>query len=103
MNPPIDSTQPDAVTEIAPARDHAVTHAVPAADAAALSLVFLLLFCVLCFAWGAAILGRRERKVTRQDADNSTGEAERASNGNQDEKTVQSRSEWERDGDWWKR
>src|SRR5436190_22206349 len=99
MKPSPNNTQPVAVTEIAPARDHEVSHAVPAADAAALSLVFLLVFCVICFAWGAAILGRRERNVTAQNPGNSTDEAERASNGNQDEKTVQSRSEWERDGD----
>jgi hypothetical protein len=102
MNLPINSTPSHALMEIAPAPGHEASHAVPAADAAALSLVFLLVFCVVCFACGAAILGKRERTVTRQDPDNSTGETERASNGSQGE-TAQSRSEWEREADWWKR
>jgi hypothetical protein len=87
--------------EIAPAPDHEASHTVPAADAAALSLVFLLVFCVVCFAWGAAILGRRERNVTRRDPGHSAGAVGSATKGSQD-KTRQPRADWERESDWWK-
>jgi hypothetical protein len=87
--------------EIAPAPDHEVSHAVPAADAAALSLVFLLFFCVVCFALGAAILGRRERNVTSGDPGHSTDEMASATKGNLD-KSARPPADWERDSDWWK-
>ena len=102
MNLPINSTPSHALMEIAPAPGHEASHAVPAADAAALSLVFLLVFCVVCFACGAAILGKRERKATVQDPDGVPDNAEPAKNGRQDENKP-GRTQWERDGDWWKR
>jgi hypothetical protein len=82
-----------------PTRDQATAHAVPAADTAALSLVALLFFCVACFVWGAAILGRRERRVL--------GPAQRASGdipqpAGDAPPPAQARAPWEREADWWK-
>jgi hypothetical protein len=88
--------------EVAPTPGRATPHPVPAADATALSLVFLLIFCVACFAWGAAILGRRERKVMESDGTASSSaddSAQTPKHGNAGE----SRSAWEREPDWWKR
>jgi hypothetical protein len=96
------SNQPPVLMEIAPAPGHEVSHAVPAADAAALSLVFLLVFCVFCFAWGAAILGRRKRKVSYRDAGNAPEDPAQASRGSSDH-PVSPRADWERESDWWKK
>jgi hypothetical protein len=102
MNLPVNSTPSHALMEIAPAPGHEASHAVPAADAAALSLVFLLVFCVVCFALGAAILGRRERKATVQDPNEVADDTEPANNGRQ-EKSRADRPQWERESGWWKR
>lgn len=89
-----DSAQPHGLREIAPAPGREVSHAVPAADAAALSLVFLFVFCVICFAWGAAILSRREKKAA--GGESSAGIA-------REDEPARSRAAWEREPDWWKR
>lgn len=102
MKPLFGSTGPETVTELIPSPGHPDSHAVPAADAVALSLVFLLVFCVVCFAWGAAILGRREKHVAEDNpgasegADPSTQQADRGS-------SRPNRAPWEREGDWWKK
>src|SRR5688572_8466971 len=89
--------------QVAPSRDQATAHAVPAADTAALSLVALLFFCVACFVWGAAILGRRERKVidsaqaTSGDLPQHAGEAPPPHG-----TPTPPRNPWEREPDWWK-
>lgn len=71
----------------------------PAADATALSLVVLLVFCVACFAWGAAVLGRRVRE--------SGGHANAEDGGSPPDPTEEKpaseqRSAWERAPDWWR-
>jgi hypothetical protein len=88
--------------QAAPSRDQATTHAVPAADTAALSLVALLFFCVACFAWGAAILGRRERQLSsapdeRDQLPHPAGEPPPPA------QPAQPPNPWERDSDWWKK
>jgi hypothetical protein len=90
--------------QVAPTRDQATAHAVPAADTAALSLVALLFFCVACFVWGAAVLGRRERQVIgpaqagSDDQPQPAGEASPPPSG-----PVRPRAPWERESDWWKK
>jgi hypothetical protein len=87
--------------QVAPSRDQSTTHAVPAADTAALSLVALLFFCVACFAWGAAILGRRERQLSAPDErdplPHPAGEAHPPA------QPAPPPNPWERDSDWWKK
>lgn len=72
----------------------------PAADATAMSLVGLLFFCVVCFAWGATVLSRREKEVLAHE------EAERAAKRKDEIPETSSemkRAPWERDGDWWRK
>jgi hypothetical protein len=88
--------------QVAPSRDQATTHAVPAADTAALSLVALLFFCVACFAWGAAILGRRERELSAPDErDQLPHPAGKATP--PPVAPAQPPNPWERGSDWWKK
>lgn len=79
----------------------------PAADAAAWSLVGLLVFCTLCFLGGAMVLRRREHDTAaQQGADQSVSQVERS----EKESTKKSdapdedpkRQPWERGADWWK-
>jgi hypothetical protein len=102
MKAPIESAPAEAVTEVAPAPHGGDSHAVPAADAVAVSLVLLLAFCVVCFMWGAAVLGRRERHQVDQnpakpdDPGKPAGREDAA-----DQKP--DRPAWEREADWWKK
>lgn len=73
----------------------------PAVDAAAWCLLALLLFCVLCFAFGAWVLWRRERRRTRDP-----GEAEEKSHRffpdpTREASRPENRAPWERDENWW--
>lgn len=78
-----------------------MTPAVPAADAAALSLVALLTFCVVCFAWGAAILGRREKDVLQAASEGQPPPDAEAPTPMPDPGKKQ--ASWEREADWWKK
>jgi hypothetical protein len=103
MKPLLESARMDSVAEISvPPRDLMGSRSVPAADAAALSLVFLLVFCVVCFALGAAVLGRREKRVIHNDTAPAAPEADAAA-GQKDGREVAPRQEWERESDWWKK
>lgn len=72
----------------------------PAADAAALSLVGLLFFCVVCFVWGAAVLSRREKKVLAQE---EAEEQEKRKSEIPETSSETKRAPWERDADWWRK
>src|SRR3954471_23452792 len=104
MKPSLENAPPQSVIEVAPAPspDQSV-HPVPAADATALSLVFLLSFCVACFAWGAAILGRRERRVHKDDLP-ALSDTDQGTQRRQDqEDPAKARAPWEQSADWWKK
>lgn len=95
----IESAPPQGTPEVAPARDGPGHLTLPAADATALSLLALLVFCLACFVWGAAVLGRRERLARRSDPEEGTQHevkpvADDAPN---------TRAAWEREPDWWKK
>jgi hypothetical protein len=90
------------VSEVSRPPDLAGSRSVPAADAAALSLVFLLFFCVVCFALGAAVLGRREKRMTDGSADFPTPANDRDLRTGEGQRDVRS-GPWEREPDWWKK
>jgi hypothetical protein len=90
------------VTEVSPPHDLAGSRSVPAADAAALSLVFLLIFCVVCFAMGAAVLGRREKRLTREDGPSPESADEGHLGTHQGSREANPKA-WERESDWWKK
>src|SRR3954466_16002960 len=91
-----------AVTEISVPYDLPGSRSVPAADAAALSLVFLLSFCVVCFAWGAAVLSRREKQITHAapELPDAAPDRERLSDPGAPKPSP---AAWEREPDWWKK
>lgn len=79
---------------------------IPAVDAAAWSLISLLLFCVLCFAFAAWILWRREKSRSRfpmdsGDTGKSTGQILPGDASEEIQK--ESRAPWERDENWWRK
>jgi hypothetical protein len=96
--------QSEISTELHPARSTPpVTPSIPASDAAAWSLVALLTFCVICFAWGAAILGRRERRILQASQEPDDHPAPIDGSPSQDFKPSRPRKPWEREPDWWKK
>lgn len=77
----------------------------PAVDAAAWSLLALLLFCILCLAIGAWVLWRRGKRRSRftmesleelHDIDTSSPD------GAADNRQKKTSAPWERDENWWK-
>src|SRR5437016_4100590 len=103
MKTPLESTGPVALIEAAPAVDRAAVQTVPAADATAMSLVALLVFCVVCMAWGATILGRRQRQLTgKTSGENGVAEEGAEEPRSQNAAKNKNRAPWEKDGDWWK-
>jgi hypothetical protein len=102
MKAPLENAAQGRATEISPPPDLAGSRSVPAADAAALSLVFLLFFCVVCFAFGAAVLGRREKRITDGNAGSADPPGERNLPTGKAQSDARSQG-WEREADWWKK
>ncbi len=71
---------------------------IPAADALALSLIALLLFCLVCFAIGAWVLWRREKRCAVVST-----EIRGTTQINYNSAPAKNRKSWERDEDWWKK
>lgn len=71
---------------------------IPTADTAVWSLLALLFFCILCFAIGAWVLWRREKRrsaiiVATTEEGQVTGK----------KTPKKSQEPWERDENWWKK
>lgn len=77
-----------------------------AADAAAWSLLTLLLFCVFCFTFGAWVLWRRGKRrhripLPRGERDEFLNKlsSDQVNNGTENK----TREPWERDENWWQK
>jgi len=82
------------------------SEASPAADAAAWSLVGLLVFCLTCFALSAIIMRKRAEEVEANppEEDNSTyALPDNAPSAQKRPERLPESPSWERDGDWWKK
>lgn len=102
MSQDADSPLYDAVISVPAADVPASALAIPAADAVALSLVFLLGFCLGCFAWAAAILSKREKHSSNADSSNAEMPPSH-SNSSISQAEPHRGNAWEREADWWKK
>ena len=82
-----------------PHESRSAVDAKPAADAAALFLLGLLFFLLICFVLSAVALARRSRRHPGGGPRWDTAKVEQGPLGEQN----LPRAEWEREADWWKK
>ncbi len=75
----------------------------PAVDAAAWSLLTILLFCVLCFVFGAWVLWRREKRRPRDPREPEHATRPFFPDRPLGESQGENRAPWEREENWWQK